>query len=123
MATIRGLIFEADADKPRFRWFSVMGDDAIGLIDWRWDEKTDPGVFETKFDSLCKGVGKNTVRNRQLRNDMKVYIQGGTEDNKSIRRVIGMCRKWLEFEAAGANVPSQSKDRGKKCLCHQFMWC
>jgi hypothetical protein len=96
---VRCLVFEANADKPKFIWVSVKADNPVGL-----QEYLDARRCEIRIDSLCKDGGRNAVRDRPLRDQVKVYAQRGfkkMEDNNSIRRVIGMCRLWLDVGFQG----------------------
>jgi hypothetical protein len=96
---VRCLVFEANADRPKFIWVSIKADNPVGLQEYLGTRHC-----EIKIDSLCKDGRRNAVRDRPLRDQVKVYAQRGfkkMEDNNSIRRVIGMCRLWLEFEFHG----------------------
>jgi hypothetical protein len=113
IAMVRGLVFEANVDKPKFVWVRVKADDPVGLHDYMGTLNV--RGLEVNFDGLCRDIWRNTIRNRPLRDDVKVYMQAqpdGMEENKSILRVIGMCRRWLEIEAQ-VNVEDHSGPHGK----------
>jgi len=96
----RAVIFEADRNAPRFEWVVVRGDNPVGLI----DHLGSPHV-EIKFPSLCLKWRHNTVRDRDLPDMVKVYINGNLKENRGIRRIIEMSRWWLEVEANDPKCP------------------
>jgi len=121
LTLVRGLIFEVNADRPKFVWVGVKCDEPVGLTDFLGSPP-----IEAKFHSLCKGEPKNTVRNRLIRDEVKVYTQGpiqGMQDNQSIRQVIGTCRRWLEAEAR-ANIPrSEGQSHEEQPLNEEAIKC
>jgi hypothetical protein len=109
---VRALLFPEKADKPKFVWVGVKGDNPVGLV----DHLGTPPV-EIKFASLFSDKRVNTVRDRELKDVVKVYIQGhleGLEDNTSILQVITLSRRWLKAEAIARAAEFTSVDGTRK---------